>query len=455
MDSDARTVVGSEKYKPYPSYKDSGVEGLQDLPRHWAVKKVTQLFSVGSGTTPPTDYSEYYGGGIPWITTSELRESVVTSTGQTVTKQALETFPALNVYPEGSVAVAMYGATIGRLGVLGTPAAVNQACCVFSVPRRIDAWFWFYWLQSRRPYLISLGYGGGQPNLSQELLKSIRVPTPPLNEQRAIAAFLDRETAKIDALVAKKERLIELLQEKRTTLITQAVTKGLDPDVPMKDSGVEWLGAVPANWDLLALKRRWNVVDCKHLTVPFIGEGIPLASVRETQSFELDLKDAQRTTVEWYKTLIEGGRKPRRGDLIYCRNVSVGSASLVTGDDLFAMGQDVCLIRSSTENQRWLNYFLCSSAMLYQLASTLVGSTFNRINVAEVMTLLVPVPPRVEQDRIAEFLDLETAKIDSLVTKVHEAIDHLKELRTALISAAVTGKIDVRPDAGQLPGTAS
>ena len=455
MNNDARMVVGTEKHKPYPSYKDSGVEGLREVPRHWAVRKVTQLFSIGSGTTPPTDYSEYYGGKIPWITTSELRESVVTSTEQTVTKQALETFPALNVYPEGSVAVAMYGATIGRLGVLGTSAAVNQACCVFSVPRRIDAWFWFYWLQSRRPYLISLGYGGGQPNLSQELLKSIRVPTPPLNEQRAIAAFLDRETAKIDAPVAKKERLIELLQEKRTALITRAVTKGLDPDVPMKDSGVEWLGAVPANWDLLVLKRRWNVIDCKHLTVPFIGEGIHLASVRETQSFELDLKDAQRTTVEWYKTLIDGERKPRRGDLIYCRNVSVGSASVVTGDDLFAMGQDVCLIRSSTENQRWLNYFLCSSAMSYQLALRLVGSTFNRINVAEVMTLLIPVSPRVEQDRIAQFLDLETAKIDSLVAKVYEAINHLKELRTALISAAVTGKIDVRDGAAQTPGIAS
>ena len=292
------------------------------------------------------------------------------------------------------------------------------------------------------------------PRVSPDQVANGFAPLPPVQEQHAIAGFLDRETAKIDALVAKEERLIALFQEKRTALITRAVTKGLDPDVPMKDSGVQWLGAVPANWDLLALKRRWNVVDCKHLTVPFIGEGIPLASVRETQSFELDLKDAQRTTVEWYKMLIEGERKPRRGDLIYCRNVGVGSASLVTGNDLFAMGQDVCLIRSSTENQRWLNYFLCSSTMSYQLASTLVGSTFNRINVAEVMTLLIPVPPRVEQDRIAQFLDLETAKVDSFVAKVYEAINHLKELRTALISAAVTGKIDVRPDAGQLPGTA-
>ena len=324
-------------------------------------------------------------------------------------------------------------------------------------PRLIDTSFASYAM--RAPYfvdhVVANSVGVSYPAINANELVSIAVVCPSEREQHAIAAFLDRETAKIDALVAKKEQLIELLQEKRTALITQAVTKGLDLDVPMKDSGVGWLGAVPANWDLLALKRRWKVVDCKHLTVPFIGEGIPLASVRETQSFELDLRDAQRTTVEWYKTLIEGGRKPRRGDLIYCRNVSVGSASLVTGDNLFAMGQDVCLIRSSTENQRWLNYFLCSSAMSSQLASTLVGSTFNRINVAEVMTLLIPVPPRVEQDHIAQFLDLETAKIDSLVAKVYEAINHLKQLRTALISAAVTGKIDVRDGAAQTPGIAS
>ena len=107
--------------------------------------------------------------------------------------------------------------------------------------------------------MISLGYGGGQPNLSQELLKSIRVPTPLLDEQRAITAFLDRETAKIDALVAKKERLIELLQEKRTALITRAVTKGLDPDVRMKDSGVEWLGKIPDHWEIAPVYARYEV----------------------------------------------------------------------------------------------------------------------------------------------------------------------------------------------------
>ena len=222
------THAATKGLDPDVLMKDSGVEWLGKIPAHWEVKKVTQLFSIGSGTTPPTDYPKYYGGGIAWITTSELRESVVTSTEKAVTKEALGAFPALNVYPEGSIAVAMYGATIGRLGVLGTSAAVNQACCVFSGSNRMDAWFYFYWLQSRRSYLISLGYGGGQPNLSQELLKSIRVPTPSIQEQRTIAAFLDRETAKIDALMAKVREAIDRLQELRTALITAAVTGKID-----------------------------------------------------------------------------------------------------------------------------------------------------------------------------------------------------------------------------------
>ena len=150
------------------------------------------------------------------------------STNKTVTREALKAFSALSVYPENSVAVAMYGATIGRIGVLGTEAAVNQACCVFSKPNGIDVWFWFYWLQFRRSYLISLGYGGGQPNLSQDLLKAIRVPIPSLPEQRTIAAFLDRETAKIDALVAKIRKAIDLLKEQRTALISAAVTGKID-----------------------------------------------------------------------------------------------------------------------------------------------------------------------------------------------------------------------------------
>ena len=457
MDNDGRMVVGSEKHKPYPSYKDSGVEGLREVPGHWAVRKVTQLFSIGSGTTPPTDYSEYYGGKIPWITTSELRESVVTSTEQTVTKQALETFPALNVYPEGSVAVAMYGATIGRLGVLGTPAAVNQACCVFSVPQRIDAWFWFYWLQSRRPYLISLGYGGGQPNLSQELLKSIRVPTPLLDEQRAITAFLDRETAKIDALVAKKERLIELLQEKRTALITRAVTKGLDPDVRMKDSGVEWLGKIPDHWEIAPVYARYEVALGKMLDAKRIG-GNELGRYLRNVDVQWDSVNTHDLPQMDFAPEERDRYRLSKGDLLVCEGGEVGRAAIWDGSIKECFYQKAIhrvRPRSMRDIARFFYYIMYALAMRGVFVAGSNPNTINHLTAVQLSHYRFPFPPSDEQSVIAAFLDRETAKINALLAKIHEAVDRLKELRTALISAAVTGKIDVRPDAGQLPGTAS
>jgi len=213
---------------PTVPMKDSGVEWLGEIPAHWDVWKTTWVFSIGSGTTPRSEDPAYYGGDIPWITTSELRESVIFSTEKSVTELAVKEHSSLKVYPANSVAVAMYGATIGRLGILGVPATVNQACCVFFNARNADPRYWFYWLQMRRPYLVSLGYGGGQPNLSQELLRSIRVPLPPVDEQRAIAAFLDRETAKIDVLIAKIREAIKHLKELRTALISAAVTGKID-----------------------------------------------------------------------------------------------------------------------------------------------------------------------------------------------------------------------------------
>ena len=453
MDSDARMVVGSEKHQPYPSYKDSGVEGLQELPRHWVVKKVTQLFSIGSGTTPPTDYSEYYGGRIPWITTSELRESVVTSTEKTVTQQALETFPALNVYPEGSVAVAMYGATIGRLGVLGTSAAVNQACCVFSVPKRIDAWFWFYWLQSRRPYLISLGYGGGQPNLSQELLKSIRVPTPPLDEQQAIAAFLDRETAKIDALMAKKERLIELLQEKRTALITQAVTKGLEPNVPVKDSGVEWLGKIPNHWQISPVYARYEValgkmLDAKRMSGDGLGLYLRNIDVQwdSVNTHDLPQMDFAPEERDRYRL--------STGDLLVCEGGEVGRAAIWEGSIKECFYQKAIhrvRPRSMRDIARFFYYIMYALAMRGVFVAGSNPNTINHLTAVQLSHYRFPFPPSDEQSAIAAFLDRETAKIDALVAKIHKAVDRLKELRTALISAAVTGKIDVRDETDLTP----
>lgn len=222
---------------PSVPMRDSGVEWLGEIPAHWDIWKVTHGFGkIGSGTTPKSDNPLFYDGEIPWVTTSELRESVIFDTAQKVTGEAVAMHSALKVYPAGSLAIAMYGATIGRLGILGVDATFNQACCVFSDPLVFDTQFVYYWLWMRRPILISLSNGGGQPNLSQDDLKKLWIPIPDLNEQRGIVRFLDIKTSVVDEQVKKVEEVIARLSEYRSALITNAVTGKIDVrDFPIPD----------------------------------------------------------------------------------------------------------------------------------------------------------------------------------------------------------------------------
>ena len=211
--------------------KDSGVEWLGEVPAHWESWKVAHAFgSIGSGTTPPSNEEHWYDNGtIPWVTTGELRENVIFETSKSVTSDALQKFSALRLHPVGSLVVAMYGATIGRLGILGVNATTNQACCVLGDPKHLDIAFTFYWLQGFKQIIIDLfSSGGGQPNINQDIVSGLRIPAPGLPEQKMIITFLDQETAKIDALVIEALSVITLLQERRTALISAAVTGQID-----------------------------------------------------------------------------------------------------------------------------------------------------------------------------------------------------------------------------------
>jgi type I restriction enzyme, S subunit len=433
----------------YPKYKDSGVEWLGEVPEHWEVWKLSHAFTViGSGTTPKTSKHEYYDNGtIPWINTGDLNDSKLFSCRKKVTNLAINDHSSLKLYPENSLLFAMYGATIGRISMLQFPATVNQACCVFGGESKILPSFMFYWFLGYRQQILSLATGGGQPNVSQDILRTLRAACPDEEEQSAIASFLDRETGKIDALVDEQRRLIELLKEKRQAVISHAVTKGLDPDVAMKDSGVEWLGEVPEHWEVVRLKRLWKIFDCKHVTAEYVDEGTPLASIREVQSRWVSLEHAKRTTDSFYELLIEGDRKPEVGDLIFSRNATVGEVAQVSPETpKFAMGQDVCLLRRRIKSMPpdFLQRMIVSSVVTAQLDLLMIGSTFKRINVDDIRSLQIPAPPIDEQVAIAEFVENQLQKYDDLIESSSYSITLLQERRTALISAAVTGKIDVR-----------
>lgn len=219
--------------------KDSGVKWSGEIPAHWEIKKITWIYSFGSGTTPQTDKTDYYEGGIPWVTTGELRENVIQSTVKYISDRALEDYSALRIYPAGSLLIAMYGATIGRMGMLGLPATVNQACCVLYQPIEVCSRYTFFWLLSYRPILVSWASGGGQPNLSQDVLRTVQIPLPPMSEQEIIITHIEKEIKIIDDLVVGINKSIHLLEEYRAALISAAVTGKIDvrEEVPCHDCG--------------------------------------------------------------------------------------------------------------------------------------------------------------------------------------------------------------------------
>ena len=269
---------------------------------------------------------------------------------------------------------------------------------------------------------------------------------PPHSEQRAIAAFLDRETAKIDALVAKKERLIELLQEKRTALISDAVTKGLDPDVPLKDSGVEWLGGIPAHWEVKQLNRVvTRFVDYRGKTPEKVPFGVPLVTAKNIKNQMIDFSESQEYIREELYPLWMVRGFPELGDVVVTTEAPLGESAQIT-DTKVALAQRIILLKADKDKvtNEYLKYHFVGDSGYCELQTRATGSTAIGIKASHIKASLITIPPIIEQRVIAAFLDRETAKIDALIAKVREVINHLKELRTALISAAVTGKIDVR-----------
>lgn len=427
-------------WQPYPEYKDSGVEWLGQIPEHWEVWKVTHGFrQIGSGTTPKSEDRQYYDGNVPWVTTSELRETIIYETEKSVSDIALKDYSSLKTYPEGTLLIAMYGATIGRLGILGAPATMNQACCAFSSPIVFDQNYFFFWLIYRRQILISLSEGGGQPNLNQEELKALKVPIPNLEEQKHIAAFLNKETAKIDALIEKKQKQIGLLQEKRTALITRAVTKGLDPNAHMKDSGVEWLGQIPSHWkvrplfSLMQEKKEINIGNQVQNVLSLSYGNI----IRRDVSDNFGLLPE---SFETYQILNIGHIVLRLTDLQNDKNsLRVGLAKqhgIITS-------AYTCLETNHDFDSSY-GYQLLHAYDLLKVFYGLGGGVRQTMRFEDLKWLPILYPPKNEQCEIVKYLDQNILKINKLADKLREGIDLLKEYRTALITAAVTGKIDLR-----------
>lgn len=435
-----------EGLKPYPEMKESGVPGVGAVPAHWEVLRAKHMFR---------EVDERSEEGSECHLAMSQQRGLVPRSSLARGSLVSASYAGGRLVRTGDIVLNRLKAHLGVFAQAEQGGVVSPDYTVLRPRAPMVPRFFAELLRSDR-YRGELrtrtrGIVEGFWRLYTEDFYGISLCHPPLEEQALIVRFLDHADRHVRRLIAAKQRLSKLLEEQRRAVIDAVLTRG-HRAASRRPSGVHWIGEIPAGWEVVPLRRRWRVLDCKHLTVPFVDDGeYPLASVREVQSFDLSLAKAKRTTAEWHALLTEGDRKPRNGDVIYCRNVVVGAAAVVGPADDCAMGQDVCLIRSDAENGRFLNYYLRSPMMARQLALVLIGSTFNRINVADVKALLTLVPPRTEQDGIVAHLDRALVNINQADGQARAEITLLREYRTRLISDVVTGKLDVRAAAAALP----
>jgi len=438
-------VAKSRKYPAHSNYQESGEKWLGQVPSHWDVIQIKHLSVVKRGASPrPIDDLKYFDedGEYVWTRIADVTASDVYLTKAPQRLSDLGSSLSVKLEPE-SLFLSIAG-TVGKPCITGMKACIHDGFVYFP-ELKIPSKFLFYVFAGEQAYK-GLGKFGTQLNLNTDTVGGIKIGCTTNKELEAIVGFLDHETAKIDTLIEKQQQLIKLLKEKRQSVISHAVTKGLNPNAPMRDSGVEWLGDVPVHWVSCALKYCSQIVDCKHITAEFFDEGIPLASISEVKGWHVNLASAKLTNKKYYLDLIGGGRKPEPGDIIYSRNATVGEAALVTeGMHDFAMGQDVCLIRlDQSVLSEYILYVLKSGVISNQLDLAMVGSTFKRINVDDIRNFAVALPSYEGQVEIVKKLTQTLGKYDTLVVNAEKAISLMAERRTALISAAVTGKIDVR-----------
>lgn len=442
----------------YPEYKDSGIEWLGEVPGHWELKRVRYLIQ------------QSYDGMKIGPFGSQLTSQMLAGSGYKVFGQenviaddftrgdrfiSEEKFQELNVYEikPGDILITMMG-TSGRCaiapdnittGIMDSHLLRMRVTDSFIKPQLLQL------LIDESPYVAHqiriLGKGSIMHGLNSSIIRDLLIALPSLQEQTTILSFLYRETAKIDALIAEQQRLIELLKEKRQAVISHAVTKGLNPDAPMKDSSIEWLGEVPAHWLVSPIKYhvllRSGGTPSKQNLGYWDGD-IPWASAKDLKPETLS------DTIDHITSLaIESGQASLvsvDSVLVVVRGMILAKTFPVTVITVpMAINQDLKAIEGCNElDSKFLAWWLRGTARESMSRTDEAGHGTKALRMDAWTSMPITIPPPIEQFTIISFLDSETTKLDTLTTEAQRAIALLKERRSALISAAVTGKIDVR-----------
>lgn len=435
----------------YPAYKPSGVAWLGEVPEHWEVKPLKRVADIQTGLAKGKEVEPEGSVEVPFLRVANVQDGfldlenvhTITISGSSLNRYLLR--PGDVLMNEGGDFDKLGRGCIWD-GTINPCIHQNH---VFAVrPHSIrPSWLNAYTSSTQaNSYFISRAkQSTNLASISSSNLMDLLIPIAPDSETEEILDFLDRETAKIDALIAEQQRLIELLQEKRQAVISHAVTKGLNPNAPMKDSGVEWLGEVPEHWELKRLKHL-----SPNLTVGIVvnpseyvsDDGLPFVYGGDIREGVIDWENSRRIA----PALSEKQAKTRlkTGDLLMVRVGAPGVTAVVPPQCEGGNCASVMLIRQGSFSSQWLCYMLNTRIVRFQVEVVQYGAAQEQFNISHAVNFWLPVPPRQEQDRIAAFLDTQHEKAQGLIQQAQSAVCLLQERRSALISAAVTGQIDVR-----------
>ena len=402
--------------------KDSGVEWIGEIPKNWKICRLKDYAHICNGR----DYSEVLdeNGDYP----------VIGSGGQFA--KACEP-----LYQKESV-------LLGRKGTIDKPLFVDypfwtvDTMYYTEIKENVSAKY-FYYLCTQIEFDF-YQYGSAVPSMTQRDLYNVNFPYPTLDEQRRIANYLDRKCSQIDTIIAQQQEVIEKLKAYKLSVITEAVTKGLNPDVPMKDSGVEWIGEIPEHWDFRRIKNCCLIVDCKNRTPDPDPDGEYIV-VRTTciRDGSFSYEGSYHTNAENFKEWTAKGQ-PQHGDIFFTREAPMGEACLVPDADNLCMGQRVMFFRPlDGSDPRYILYSIYGPLAREYIDSKNKGSTVGHLKLGQVASLpLFYCPPR-EQSEIANYLDKRCGAIDKVVEKKAEIISRITDYKKSLIYEVVTGKKEV------------
>lgn len=423
--------------KKYDNYKDSGVDWIGEIPSHWGIGKIKYSDLVIMGQSPLSDECNSDGVGLPF-----LQGNAEFGVINPIPKLYCDT---ANKTAESNDVLLSVRAPVGAINIANQKVGIGRGLCAIR-PLVSQSKFIYYWLIKSTEELDSISTGSTFKAINLDDVKSLTFPLIDLTEQTIIANFLDHKTTQIDDLIAKKERLIQLLEEERTAIINQAVTKGLDTTVPMKDSGIEWLGEIPEHWEVILFKRVISKIkDGTHGTFQRLSEGYPFFSAKNVYNEGLKISDTESLISENDYLEITKNGFPKKNDLLITCVGTIGRTFVYDLEEPAAFQRSVTFIRFNENiNPHYYKFYVQSSIYQNLLISLAKTSAQSGIYMNDLMNTYAIKIPLNEQNKIVEFLKKKTSEIDEIILKSQQEIELLKEYKTALISEVVTGKVDVR-----------